>query len=127
MFSRNTEKMESFIGAISSFKGDVEVKGTLRIDGVMEGNVNADWVVLGEKASVKGDIVARGIVIGGKVEGNLMAKELIEIKSKGHVYGEIFTNKLSIIEGGLFNGKSTMQTDESSINIVEFHAKEKVK
>ena len=102
------------------------MKGTLRIDGTMEGNVNADWVVLGEKASLKGDVGTRGIVIGGRVEGNLRAKELIEIKSKGQVYGEIFTNKLSIVEGGVFNGKSIMQGDESNINIVEFHAKEKV-
>jgi cytoskeletal protein CcmA (bactofilin family) len=126
MFTKNTEKMESFIGANSSFKGDIDVKGTLRIDGSMEGNVNADWVVLGEKASLKGDVGARGIVIGGRVEGNLKAKELVEIKSKGQVYGEIFTNKLSIVEGGVFNGKSIMQGDESNINIVEFHAKEKV-
>jgi len=73
MFTKNTEKMESFIGANSSFKGDIDVKGTLRIDGSMEGNVNSDWVVLGEKASLKGDVGARGIVIGGRVEGNLRA------------------------------------------------------
>jgi cytoskeletal protein CcmA (bactofilin family) len=121
MFSRNTEKLEALIGANSHFRGDIDTKGTLRIDGSLDGNVNADWVILGEKASVKGDIISRGIVIGGKVEGNLTAKEIIEIKSKGRVYGEIHTSKLTIVEGGLFDGKSTMTKEESKV--VEFQAK----
>lgn len=123
MFHKNTEKLESFIGPNSNFKGDIDTKGTLRIDGNLEGNVNADWVILGEKAYLKGDVTARGIVIGGRVEGNLRAKEIVEIKSKGQVFGEISTNKLSIVEGGVFDGMSSMQRDESKI--VEFQAKEK--
>ena len=76
MFSRNTEKLESLIGSNSVFNGNIETKGTLRVDGSMEGNINADWVILGEKASIKGDVTARGIVVGGRVEGNLRAKRL---------------------------------------------------
>jgi cytoskeletal protein CcmA (bactofilin family) len=121
MFSKNTEKLESFIGMNSSFKGDIETKGTLRIDGMMEGNVNADWIILGEKASVKGDLSARGIIIGGKVKGNLQAKEIVEIKSKGQVSGDIHSSKLSIAEGGLFDGRSSMSKEESKI--VEFQVK----
>jgi cytoskeletal protein CcmA (bactofilin family) len=123
MFHKNTEKLESFIGPNSNFKGDIDTKGTLRIDGNLEGNVNADWVILGEKAYLKGDVMARGIVIGGRVEGNLKAKEIVEIKSKGQVFGEISTSKLAIVEGGVFDGRSSMQRDESKI--VEFQAKEK--
>jgi len=123
MFTKNTEKLESFIGANSNFKGDINTKGTLRVDGIMDGNVNADWVILGEKASVKGDITARGIIIGGRVEGNLKAKEIVEIKSKGLVYGDISTSKLTIAEGGIFEGRSSMTKDESKI--IEFQTKGK--
>ena len=121
MFTKNTEKLESLIGANSNFKGDINTKGTLRVDGTMEGNVNADWVILGEKACLKGDVTARGIIIGGRVDGNLRAKEIVEIKSKGQVSGDISTNKLTIIEGGMFDGKSTMQKSESKV--VEFQTK----
>ncbi|MDI6889996.1 MAG: polymer-forming cytoskeletal protein [Thermodesulfovibrionales bacterium] len=123
MFHRNKEKLESFIGTNSNFKGDINTKGTLRIDGTMDGNVNADWVILGEKAFLKGDITARGVIIGGRVEGNLKAKEIIEIKSKGQVSGDTFTSKLAIVEGGVFNGRVYMERDESKI--VEFQAKER--
>jgi cytoskeletal protein CcmA (bactofilin family) len=122
MFHKNKEKLESFIGNNSHFNGDVNTKGTLRIDGTMEGNVNADWVILGEKATLKGSISARGIIVGGKVEGNLKAKEIVEIKSKGTISGDVVTNKLSIVEGALFNGKASMEKEESKI--VEFQAKE---
>lgn len=87
MFHRNTEKLESFIGAGSSFRGDIETKGTLRIDGQLEGNITADWVILGEKASVNGNVTARGIVIGGRLTGMLEAKEIVEIEVKGSVTG----------------------------------------
>jgi cytoskeletal protein CcmA (bactofilin family) len=122
MFHKNKEKLESFIGINSNFKGDINTKGTLRIDGTMDGNASADWVVLGEKAFHKGDIMARGIIVGGKVEGNLKAKEIVEIKSRGQVSGDISTNKLSIVEGAVFNGKALMEKEESKI--VEFQAKE---
>jgi cytoskeletal protein CcmA (bactofilin family) len=121
MFTKNKEKLESLIGANSRFKGDIDTKGTLRVDGNMEGNVNADWVILGEKAHIKGDITARGIIIGGKVEGNLRAKEIVEIKSKAHVYGDISASKLTIAEGGIFEGRSSMTKGESKI--VEFQTK----
>lgn len=122
MFTKNTEKLESFIGANSNFKGDIDTKGTLRVDGTTEGNANADWVILGEKAIMKGNISARGIIVGGRVEGNLRAKEIVEIKSKGQVFGDIFTSKLTIVDGGIFEGRSSMQKGESKI--VEFQAKE---
>jgi cytoskeletal protein CcmA (bactofilin family) len=121
MFTKNTEKLESFIGANSKFRGDIETKGTLRIDGILEGNVQADWVILGEKSSVRGDITGRGIIIGGSVDGNLRAKEIIEIKSKGRVTGDIATSKLTISEGGVFDGRSAMQNGESKV--LEFQSK----
>jgi cytoskeletal protein CcmA (bactofilin family) len=123
MFTKNTKKLDSFIGVNSIFKGEVKTEGTLRIDGTIDGNINADWVVISEKASLKGDIVARGIIVDGRVEGNLKAEEIVEIKSKGQVFGDISANKLSMLEGGIFNGRVSMERDGSKI--VEFQAKER--
>lgn len=122
MFHRNTEKLESLVGADSTFKGDICTKGTLRIDGNIEGNIEADWVILGEKSHVKGDITARGIVVGGKVQGNLTLREVCEIRNKGEISGELNTVKLVIAEGGIFDGRSIMRKEETKV--VELFSKE---
>lgn len=123
MFTRkNNEKLESFIGANSSFKGDIKTKGTIRIDGNMEGNVDSDWLIVGEKGILKGDVRANGVIVGGKVEGMVTAREIIEIKGKGEISGDINTPKLSVSEGAILNGKATMNRDT---NVVELQVKAK--
>lgn len=123
MFSKNTEKLESFIGINSHFKGDIKTQGTLRVDGTVEGNIETDWLILGETSHLKGNAVSKGIIVGGRVDGNLNAKEIIEIKTKGQVTGELTTSKLSIAEGAMFDGSSSMIREES--NVIELQAKEK--
>jgi cytoskeletal protein CcmA (bactofilin family) len=120
MFSKETDKLETFLGMNSSLKGELNVKGTLRIDGTVEGQLDADYVILSETGEVKGEIKAKKILIGGKMDGNVRAQELVEIKSKGKVFGDIFTPKLAIIEGGEFNGriemkKAEMKKEESKV------------
>ena len=112
MFSKETDKLETFLGMNSSFKGELNVRGTLRVDGTVEGQLDADFLILSESAEVKGEIRAKKIIIGGKMDGNVRAQELVEIKSKGKVLGDIFTPKLAIIEGAEFDGKVAMKKVE---------------
>jgi len=112
MFSNETDKLGSLLGMNSNLKGELKVKGTLRVDGTVEGQLDADYVILSETAEVKGEIKAKKIIIGGKIDGNAHAQELVEIKSKGKVWGDIFTPKLTIIEGAEFNGKVEMKKVE---------------
>jgi cytoskeletal protein CcmA (bactofilin family) len=90
MFSKDTEKLESFIGAKTDFQGELNVKGTLRVDGRIDGRLNAECVILSETAVVKGEVMAKKIIVGGKVEGILRAQEILEINSTGKVLGDIF-------------------------------------
>jgi len=126
MFHKNTEKLESLIGHNSIFKGQLDTKDTVRVDGNVEGNISADWVIIGEKAQVKGDITARGIVVGGSVEGNLRARETVELRNKCRLSGEIVTAKLMICEGAVFDGRSSMQQEDES-KVVELPVRERVK
>ena len=58
MFSKNSDKMDSLIGARSEFQGEFVVKGTLRVDGRVDGRVNADCVIVSETAVIKGEVTA---------------------------------------------------------------------
>lgn len=115
MFLRNSEKLEALVGSKSYFKGDIKTEGTLRIDGTVEGNVEADWLVLGEKAKLSGDVTARGVIAGGRIEGNITASEVIEIKAKGQVIGDISAPRLAVSEGGILEGRANMQKKDSKI------------
>ena len=115
MFSKNSDKMESLIGARSDFHGEFVVKGTLRVDGRVDGRLNADCVIVSETALIKGEVTAQRIVVGGKIEGNLRAQEIVEIAASGKILGDIFTNKLSVMEGGEFNGKVEMKMVEKKV------------
>lgn len=118
-----TDKIETFVGNNSTFKGEISTSGTIRVDGTVEGNIISDWVVLGEKGNIKGDVTSGGVIVGGRIEGNVKAKEIIEIKNKGKVIGDILTPKLTIVEGGVIEGSTSMRAEGS--NVVELQKPEK--
>jgi cytoskeletal protein CcmA (bactofilin family) len=121
MFTRESGKLESLIGVNSEFQGELHVKGTLRVDGRIDGQVYAECVILSESGAINGDVNAKKIIVGGRIEGNLRAQEIVEIKTRGKVAGEIFTPKIAITEGGEFNGKIDMKMDQAKL--LEFEAK----
>ncbi|MDA8157055.1 MAG: polymer-forming cytoskeletal protein [Actinomycetota bacterium] len=116
MFSSKGErKMDALLGANSAFRGNLTVKGTLRVDGVLEGDIETDWLILGEKGVIKGNISAKSVIIGGKIEGNVSASESLELERKGRIEGDIRTARLSVHEGGQLNGRATMGEGESKV------------
>jgi cytoskeletal protein CcmA (bactofilin family) len=121
MFGKDMEKLKSFLGTQSELQGDLTVTGILRLDGNVCGKIQADEVILSATAVMNGDVVARKIIVGGRVEGSLRASDLVEIGSKGKVKGDIYTNKLVVIEGGEFNGRIEMKTDK--LNILDFESR----
>jgi cytoskeletal protein CcmA (bactofilin family) len=69
MFGKGSQKLETIVGSDTRIAGKVSVKGTIRIDGIVEGDVQADWVVVGETGKILGNTRTRGMVVGGSVEG----------------------------------------------------------
>lgn len=104
-----TDKVATLIGEEAYFQGTLTVKGSLRIDGQVEGNI-ADGltIIIGETGKVKGDITAENVVIAGSVNGNVTAVHQLEILSQGRLEGDLRTPRLSIEEGAAFEGRSTM-------------------
>jgi len=101
--------LETLIGQDSLIRGEIISKGVVRLDGSLEGSIQADYLILGKTGSVKGDMSAREIVVDGTVEGDLTAEELVEINPDGAVEGNIRTAKLIVTEGAFFSGTSFME------------------
>ena len=111
------DTIETLIGNGTTFKGDITVSNSLRVDGTLIGNVKeAANVIVGETAQVKGNINANYVVIDGTVEGNITAGECIELLMKSKVTGDLTTTILSITEGAVFKGKSLMLEKEEENN-----------
>lgn len=105
-------KLEVIIGSDTTIKGEIVSKGTVRIDGRFEGSLSADSVIIGEGGTVLGDVTAKAMIAAGRVTGNIHAAESVEIQPKGEVVGDIYTHKLSVAEGGVFEGRSCMQKNK---------------
>ncbi|HDM43481.1 MAG TPA: polymer-forming cytoskeletal protein [Firmicutes bacterium] len=102
------DKLNTIVGQESSFKGDFKVAGGLRVDGKLKGNVEAASVFIGEKGEVEGDINTVTAVIGGKVRGNVMAKESLELQKKAVLIGDVVTKSIRIEKGVVFEGYCEM-------------------
>jgi len=109
MFGRSSAKLETVIGADSTITGELVIQGTVRVDGSVEGDIRADWVIVGETGRIRGNVQARMMVVGGRIDGNIDASEIVELKSKAQIFGEICTAKLTVSEGALFDGQSSMK------------------
>jgi cytoskeletal protein CcmA (bactofilin family) len=125
MFRKKEPSLEVIIGSESSVTGDIITKGVVRIDGDITGNTDADWLIVGATGMVKGNVVSRGVLIDGRMEGNIKSKEIVEIKSKGIVEGDIFTTRLIISDGAIFDGHSYMQkvTNIDNKDVLSFEQK----
>ncbi len=102
-------KLNCIIGEESSFRGDIDVKGSARIDGNLEGTVVAtESVIVGRDALIKADVQGKDVVVAGRVVGNLRAHERVELHAGARVDGDIETRTFIVDEGVVFNGKCAM-------------------
>lgn len=103
--------LNSILGPGCKIKGNIEIKGTLRIDGDFEGEVKCpETLIIGKTGVVKANISVKNAVIGGKLVGNIKATNKIELQTGSHVEGDISTARLVIDEGVFFEGACRMGT-----------------
>src|SRR2546425_6606448 len=103
----------------NTLNSDVEVKGTLKFsgeltfDGKLDGDIQSEGsLILGDNAVIKGNMNVTAIVVRGKVNGNIVAREKIDIKTKAELFGDIRAPKLVIEEGVTFVGKTEVNPNK---------------
>lgn len=99
----------TIVGQGAKLEGTVVSAGSLRIDGQVKGQINADGdVILSPQSQVEADIRAVNITVAGRFKGNIFAKQTAELARGGRVDGNITSKSLIVAEGGIFNGQSNM-------------------
>ncbi len=104
------ENLSTIIGKDSVFTGDMEVKGTLRIDGRIKGRIICDETVsIGATGDVEAEIDAKMVIVAGTVVGNIRTSEKIEMQAKAKVLGDVSTKNIVIEQGAIFHGSCQMK------------------
>lgn len=100
---------DTVIGNEAYFQGTLTAKGSLRIDGRVDGSVvDAKIVTIGKSGKVKGDISCEICYICGEVKGNITALDHIEALAGSRVDGDMRSPRIMLEEGALFNGNCSM-------------------
>src|SRR5437764_270966 len=89
-------------------KGEVTGTEDLFVDGFVEGKLNLTancCLTVGPNGNVRADLNAREIIVRGKVEGKVIARDKLQIGSTGMITGEVQTNRLAIEDGAMLRGK----------------------
>ncbi len=103
------EEVKAFLGRGASFRGKLIFSETVRIDGDYEGDIFGEGtLVIGQGAEIKAQIEVGRALISGNVQGNINAKDKVEIHSTGSFFGDIKAPRLVIHEGAVFEGTSCM-------------------
>ena len=101
-FLNKDAKNGDYVSVISEecyFQGTLDLQGSVRVDGKLEGNVdNATYVTVSKSGFMKGNISAKGVVIIGTLEGDICA-DSVEILSTAKINGNVRSKKI-LIEGG---------------------------
>ena len=103
------ESVISIIGPSMKVVGDCHTDGTIRVEGTVEGSVNAGKaVVIGKQGLVRGNVVTQDAVISGRVEGSLVAESRLELQATCQIEGEVRTRRMQLEEGAVLNGTVQM-------------------
>ena len=96
----------------SKISGKISFEGPARIDGEVDGEINAkDALTIGESAVITAHIRAGSVSVAGKVSGDIVATQRIEIRPSAKVSGNITAPVLSVQEGAMFEGHCSMQPE----------------
>lgn len=97
---------QATIGKSLIVKGELSGSESLYIDGKVEGAINlpGNRVTIGRNGQVAANIVAREIVVLGKVRGNCQASDRVDIRSEGSLTGDVIAARISIEDGAFFKG-----------------------
>ena len=89
--------------------GNIKAHSDIRIDGILEGNLQCGArLLLGKKGIIRGDLKSKQAIIEGSITGNLHISSQLHIKESARIHGDIVTDKLIVDGGAQINGSCKM-------------------
>jgi cytoskeletal protein CcmA (bactofilin family) len=99
----------TIIGEDTEFRGALSSQGSVRVEGNLEGQINAQGeIYIGPNSKVKADIFGKKVIVAGEIIGNIEAISGLEIAASGRVFGDITGDRLIVEEGAIYKGRVNM-------------------
>jgi len=109
-----TDTSSTIISKSAKIKGNIDIATKLHIEGFIEGDIKSNNLIsIGVNGKIKGNIIAKKVIIKGEIEGNIDCDEL-EILEGGKVRGDIIIKSIMIEKNGLFEGTSKIKGKNAS-------------
>lgn len=110
---KKIDAVSTFLGHDAFFDGTINFKGTIRLDGKVNGKIVSDdgTVIIGDKATVDAEITVETVIIKGCVNGKIQAKDRIEAYPPARIVGELQAPTITIDSGVVFNGNCSMESE----------------
>lgn len=111
---RRDERPYTTLGKDTEFEGTLKFREGLRIEGKFNGDIASEGnLIIGDTGEVTAEIVVGSIIVEGKITGNIVASDLVELRSTAQLRGDITASRLKIEEGVVFIGKSDVQPNNN--------------
>lgn len=95
--------VNSILGEGSSFKGNVRIEGSMRVDGEFEGNLSVtETLIVGKGGTVKAEVEVGEAVVAGRVVGRIRATDRVELQTGSKMEGDVHTLSFMIQDGVFF-------------------------
>jgi len=102
----NTEPAKTIIGEDVEITGNVKCESNIQLNGKLNGDLTCGaQAMIGDTSAVKGNLSIETVSIMGQVNGNITAKDKIELKSTARLHGDIRAKRLTVEDGVTFIGK----------------------
>jgi len=113
-------RISTLIGAESTLRGDLVFTGGLHVEGRVVGNVEADtatdaMLTVSEQGVIEGEVRVPSMVLNGTINGDVHARDRIELAARARVNGDVYYNLLEMAIGAEVNGKLVHVTDEAPV------------
>lgn len=100
------KKLDVLIGSMCTIKGDINTKGSVTVEGIIDGDITAEGdIVFTKTAKAKGQFTGANIILSGEAEGIMKSKNYIKMSSTANFVGDTYALSLISDEGAKFTGK----------------------
>ena len=110
------DEINAFLGVGTSYEGNLQFQGSVRIDGNFQGRIDSDGtLIIGQDAKIFGEVSVGSLILSGFLEGKVLAANKAVLHKTAHMTGTMRTPILVMEEGAILDGDVLMSKKNESL------------